>query len=68
MQIYGPKLVLKDICYDIEGFTFDLEIWFKVTTNPLPESSFYVKDEPDKVMGRENMIMISWSGIFFNVV
>lgn len=41
-------------------FTFELEIWFKITTKPLPESSIYVKDKQDWAKSRENMIMMFW--------
>lgn len=41
-------------------FTFEPEIWFKVTTKPLPESSIYVKDKHDRAKSRENMIMMFW--------
>lgn len=37
-------------------FTFDLDIWFKVTAHSLPKSSVYVKYEPEKAKGRVYML------------
>lgn len=54
----GEKLWFKEIC-------IDFQIWsktgFKVTANPSPTSTLYVKYDPDKAKGREHMI---WKWIF----
>lgn len=34
-------------------FTFDLQIWFKVTEHTFPKSSVFVMFEPDRAEGRE---------------
>lgn len=36
--------------------TFDLEIWFKVTTYHLSKDTLWVKFEPEKAKGRDDIL------------
>lgn len=37
-------------------FICDLETWLKIAAQPLPQSSVYVKYEPDRAKSRVNML------------